>query len=254
MGAHLVSRHTLTRTKALGVVVPVHDEEQLLGGALEALGAAFADVRDPQLPVRLVLVFDSCRDASVDVARRWENSFALPRALGVSAIMSDSRNVGAARRRGCAAVLDHWQDLSPEHVWIATTDADSRVPRAWLRQQLDHHETGTDVWAGRVALQVEGVARETLRRWQREYDREAYPIHGASLGFNGAYYLSAGGFLPLETGEDRALLQALVESGATTHFESSLRVTTSARRRGRAPHGFAETLHLFDPVLDAIAD
>ncbi len=247
-------RHAPVRTKALGVVVPVHNEEQLLAGALDALGAAFADIREPDLPQYLVLVFDSCRDASAHVARRWQETHAQPRALSMSAITSESRNVGAARRLGCATVLGHWPDVDPEHVWIATSDADSRVPRAWLRQQLEHHESGTDVWAGRVAIQVEGAGRETLRRWQREYDREAYPIHGASLGFNGARYLSAGGFMPLETGEDRALLRALVGSGATTHFESSLRVATSARRRGRAPHGFAETLHLYDPVLDSIAD
>jgi glycosyltransferase involved in cell wall biosynthesis len=249
-----VSRPTHIRTKALGVVIPVHNEEQLLGGTLDALGAAFDEVRDRRLSLHLVLVFDSCRDASLDVARRWEKSVFRRSALSVSAITADARSVGVARRLGCVAVLDHWADLSPEHVWIATTDADSRVPRAWLREQLEHHEAGSDVWAGRVAVQVEGECRETLKRWQREYDREAYPIHGASLGFNGAKYLTAGGFLPLETGEDRALVYALVESGATTHFESSLRVVTSARRRGHAPHGFAETFHLFNPILDAIAD
>jgi glycosyltransferase involved in cell wall biosynthesis len=249
-----MSRHALIRTKALGVVIPVHNEEQLLGGALDALGAAFAEVRDISLPSHLVLVFDSCRDESVDVARRWEQTLSKRSALSVSAITSDARNVGVARRLGSAAVLDHWKDLSPENVWIATTDADSRVPRAWLREQLHHHEAGTDVWAGRVAVQADVEALETQKRWQRAYDREAYPIHGASLGFNGAKYLSAGGFLPIETGEDRALLCALVDCGATTHFESSLRVLTSARRRGHAPHGFAETFHRFDPVLDAISD
>jgi hypothetical protein len=91
------------------------------------------------------------------------------------------------------------------------------------------------------------------KRSEREYDREAHPIHGANLGFNAAQYLAAGGFLPLETGEDRALLQALVDVGASTYFDSSLRVLTSARRRGHAPHGFAEAFHSFD-AFGAIAD
>ena len=249
-----MSRHTLIRSKALGVVIPVHNEEQLLGGALDALGAAFAEVRDTRLPLHLALVFDSCRDASRDVARRWEQSFSRVSALSVSTIATEARNVGVARRLGSAAVLEHWDGLSPENIWIATTDADSRVPRAWLREQLRRHEAGTDVWAGRVAVQVDGEVRETMKRWQREYDHEAYPIHGASLGFNGAKYLMGGGFLPLETGEDRALLYAMVESGATAHFESSLRVVTSARRRGHAPHGFAETFHGYDTAFGAIAD
>jgi len=248
-----MSRHK-HRTRALGVVVPVHDEEELLGGALDALATAFIDVRDVHIPSHLVLVFDSCRDSSVEVARRWAKNLSRKNDFGVSAITCDERNVGAVRRVGCATVLNHWRDQSPEYVWIATTDADSRVPRNWLREQLRHHEKGHDVWAGRVAVESAGDGGETLRRWQREYDREAHPIHGASLGFNGAKYLAAGGFPPLETGEDRALLGALTESGAATYFDSSLRVLTSGRRRGHAPHGFAEALHNFDTTLGAIAD
>jgi glycosyltransferase involved in cell wall biosynthesis len=248
-----MSRHAL-RTRALGVVVPVHNEEELLGDALKALGAALADLGDAPIPSHLVLVFDSCRDASVDIAQKWAESFSRHSVLSVSAITSDARNVGVARRRGCAAVLDHWDDQSPEHVWIATTDADSQVPRNWLREQVQHHDRGKDVWAGRVDVKCEGEGAEIVRRWQREYDRDTHPIHGASLGFNGAKYLAAGGFSPLETGEDRALLRALVESGAATYFDSSLRVLTSARRRGRAPHGFAEAFHSFDAVFGGIAD
>jgi glycosyltransferase involved in cell wall biosynthesis len=55
----------------LGVVVPVHNEEQLLAGALDAIEAAFVDVRDTRIASHLVLVFDSCCDTSVDVARKW---------------------------------------------------------------------------------------------------------------------------------------------------------------------------------------
>jgi glycosyltransferase involved in cell wall biosynthesis len=242
------------RTKGLGVVVPVHNEEELLVDALDALKAAFDDIRDAHIPSQLVLVFDSCRDASVNVAREWTRGLPSHTVLGVSAINFDARNVGVARRQGCAAVLDHWEEQNPEHIWIATTDADSRVPRDWLREQVQHHERGKDVWAGRVAVKSDGEGAEIVRRWQRAYDREAYPIHGASLGFNAAKYLAAGGFSPLETGEDRALLRALEKSGAATYFDPSLRVLTSARRRGHAPHGFAEAFHSFDTVLGAIAD
>jgi glycosyltransferase involved in cell wall biosynthesis len=247
-------RRRSPRTKALGVVVPIHDEEDLLSDALEALGATFADVRDARVPSHLVLVFDSCRDASVDVATRWAKSLPRLEPLTMSALTLDARNVGVARRLGCAAVLEHWENHRPENVWIATTDADSRVPQNWLREQVRRHDRGTDVWAGRVSVRDEGVSHETARRWQREYDREAQPIHGASLGFNGAKYLAAGGFSSLETGEDRALMQRLVEAGATTHFDSALRVETSARRWGHAPHGFAEAFHSFDEVFGAIAD
>jgi glycosyltransferase involved in cell wall biosynthesis len=251
MGASLMSRRAF-RTKALGVVVPVHDEGKLLGDALDALGAAFGDIRDTDS--LLVLVFDSCRDESVDVARKWTSELSGRHDLAVNCIVTDAQNVGVARRLGCAAVLRHWPGHSPERVWIATTDADSRVPRAWLSEQVRQHERGSDVWVGRVAVESNDARPDTLGRWQREYDREVHPIHGASLGFNGAKYLAVGGFSPLETGEDRDLLSALVSSGARVYFDSSLRVLTSARHRGRAPHGFADAFHRFDLALDAIAD
>jgi len=242
------------RTKALGVVVPVHNEAELLARALRALELAFAHVRDAQIPSRLVLVFDSCRDESVAVAKEWIENRSRRRVFGVSAITCDDRNVGSARRLGCASLLDHWEDQSADRIWIATTDADSQVPRTWLREQLRHHEEGVDVWAGRVAVAKGEGHAETMSRWQREYDREVHPIHGASLGFNGAQYLAAGGFPPLATGEDRALLQSLTDVGARTFFDSSLSVLTSARPGGHAPHGFAEAFHRFDSVLGAIAD
>jgi hypothetical protein len=232
----------------------VHNEEKLLVRALKALELAFSHIRDAQIPSQLVLIFDSCRDASVGVANEWAEDLSQRNVFSVRAITCDVRNVGIARRLGCASVLDHWKDLSAGHVWIATTDADSQVPRTWLREQVRHHEGGTDVWAGRVAVTKEEGRAEAVSRWQREYDREAQPIHGASLGFNGAQYLAAGGFSPIASGEDRALLHALMDLGAPTYFDSSLRVLTSARRRGRAPHGFAEAFHRFDSPLGAIAD
>jgi glycosyltransferase involved in cell wall biosynthesis len=244
----------ILRTKAVGVVVPVHNEAALLGDALDALKVAFTHLRNTGIPSLLTLVFDSCDDKSVDVARQWTRGLSGRTALSVSAIISDARNVGVARSVGCAATLDHFHDQSPEHVWIATTDADSRVPRTWISEQIRHHEKGIDAWAGRVSLDGEGTRSDTLRRWQRAYDREIDPVHGASLGFNGAKYLAVGGFSPLETGEDRALLSALAASRATTHFDSSLRVLTSMRNQGRAPHGFAEAIHGFDSWLGAIAD
>jgi glycosyltransferase involved in cell wall biosynthesis len=242
------------RTRALGVVVPVHNEEELLGDALNALGAAFSHLGSADIPSVLVLVFDSCRDESVPVAEGWTARLSGGTSLCVVGVVSDERNVGVARYRGCAAVLDYFHDLDPEHVWIATTDADSRVPRNWLSEQVRQHDRGIDVWAGRVAVKGEGARLETLWRWKREYDREAQPIHGASLGFNAAKYLAAGGFSSLATGEDRALLGALADCGATTHFDSLLRVLTSARQGGRAPHGFAEAFHRFDAALGVSGD
>lgn len=46
----------------------------------------------------------------------------------------------------------------------------------------------------------------------------------------------------MSTGEDRAMVEALLGGGATVHFDSTTRVTTSSRRHARAPDGFAAAL------------
>jgi glycosyltransferase involved in cell wall biosynthesis len=250
-----VNRHRSSRTRALGVVLPVHNEEELLGEALSALGESFAALRDATILTQLVVVFDACRDNSPAVAQEWLERISRRNRLAVSAISCEANNVGFARELGCAVVLNYWRDIEPSSIWIATTDADSRVPRAWLRAQVRHHDAGVDVWAGRVSVHASAPHhRDMVSRWQREYEREREPIHGASLGFNAEKYLLVGGFPSLETGEDRALLRRLVESGAQAYFDQSHRVVTSARRGARAPHGFAETLHDFGFANGASAD
>ena len=67
-------------------------------------------------------------------------------------------------------------------------------------------------------------------------------MHGANLGFTAQAYLGAGGFPPLRTGEDRALVAALRAQGRRVLRASSLPVVTSARRRYRAPAGFGHHL------------
>jgi hypothetical protein len=240
-------KHSLTRrTQAVGVVVPVHNEAKLLGNALTGLGESFIALRDAKILTHLAIVFDACRDASVSVASEWVDQMSPRGFLTVSTINCEANNVGIARNLGCEAILDYWIEIDVASIWIATTDADSRVPRAWLRAQVRHHDAGVDVWAGRVSVrESEPHHREVVSRWQREYDAELQPIHGASLGFNAEKYLSVGGFPALATGEDRALLHSMLESGVQAYFDSSHRVLTSARRRARAPHGFAETLYDF---------
>ena len=55
-------------------------------------------------------------------------------------------------------------------------------------------------------------------------------------------YLRAGGFQPLESSEDVALVEALEFSGARIAWSAAPRVATSARREFRAPGGFGAAL------------
>jgi glycosyltransferase involved in cell wall biosynthesis len=234
------------RTRAVGVVLPVHNEQELLGSALASLADAFDQLSHGELAMRAVVVLDACSDASEEITLQWQSTLARRRCpLEITVVRSSAKNVGHARALGCASLLAQWSRTDPSRIWLATTDADSRVPTDWLATQVIRHETGVDHWSGRVSVDDwSGHHDETRLRWQNEYEREIQPIHGANLGFNAAAYLEAGGFATLETGEDRALHRALIAHGALSYFDSAVRVVTSARRRARAPLGFAHALEV----------
>jgi hypothetical protein len=237
----------LERTWALGVVVPVHDEEELVSTALDALSESLHEVRAFKIACDVVVVLDACVDQSARLAADWQRRCAERSDVRVSLVTCDARNVGVARGLGCAVALDNLRDVDPARVWLATTDADSRVPRRWLRSQLLRHEDGRDVWAGRVRVTDWSPHRRVPQAtWQDDYDSEHQPIHGANLGFNAGLYVATGGFPPLRTGEDRALVRAMAARGADCWFDDSLRVVTSARRVARAPQGFAHALNLIE--------
>jgi hypothetical protein len=248
-------RRTFAKTAGVAVVMPAHNEVMHLSASLGALEGAFFNLRRARVARHLIVVLDSCRDASITLARLWADRITRSSGTAVTLVNCDAGNVGVARRLGCEVALEGLGALDPSTLWIATTDADSRVPRRWLREQLRQHERGVGVWAGRVAVSDWSSHRGPgLDAWQRDYEAESEPIHGANMGFEGALYQRVGGFPPLRSGEDRALHRALVEAGATAHFDASTRVVTSARRSARAPHGFAAALDRFERTFSAVAD
>lgn len=237
-----------TRTAAVGVVLPVHNEEDLLADALEAIDHAFSHIVNVGIACRTVVILDACRDASAAISRGWVRE--LRRRGGPhDAVVARSRlaGVGPARRAGVAALLRAWSRTDPRNIWLATTDADSRVPERWLSAQMAAHEGGADLWTGRVDVEDwSNFQPATALTWQASYDREVVPVHGASLGFNAQIYLNAGGFTAVRTGEDRALYRAIVDGGGVACSDTELRVVTSGRRQARAPMGFAAALSALD--------
>jgi Glycosyl transferase family 2 len=241
----MTSRPAPCRTRYIGIVVPVHDEEDLLGGALEALEAAVDQVAG-QVQCHTVLVYDACRDRSRQIGTAWRRDL---RRRGIVRPVSEidiaARNVGSARRAGCALALTAGAEanVGPGSIWLATTDADSRVPEDWLSVQIASHEAGADVWSGTVTVRDWAHrAHGTAAEWLRLYEAELDPAHGASLAVNGQVYVDAGQFEQLTSGEDRALLSAASALGVRCHYDRTAPVLTSARRQARAPHGFASAL------------
>ena len=219
--------------EAAGVVVPAHNEEALLPACLAALRRAARAVR---IPVHLVVVADTCTDRTAAVAR----------ACGAEVISLGARNVGAARAAGMAGVLRLAAGRDPARIWLATTDADTVVPPGWLRRQLGYADRGWDVVLGTVTVaDWDGHPPCVPAAFEALYDYGAGPhphVHGANLGIRASAYLAAGGFRPLRTAEDHALLAAAAEAGCPVVQAGDITVRTSGRRQARAPRGFSYLL------------
>ena len=229
-------RHARREVAAVGVVLPVHDEENLLPCSLQALELAIAALPS-SISCRVAIVLDRCGDASSAIVDAWAARFE------VLVVHQECGSVGLARQAGSRALLSLWPEEDPARIWLATTDADSRVPEDWLAVQLEAYLSGADMWAGRVRV-VEQSA--TALRWTQRYSAERNPVHGASLGFSAALYSQLGGFGCMRTGEDRDLHGRAMAAGFRIAHALRAVVTTSSRRKGRAPGGFAGVLDEVD--------
>ena len=96
-----------------------------------------------------------------------------------------------------------------------------------------------------------------LTRWHAQHPaREDHDhVHGANLGVRLDHYDAVGGFEPLDQHEDVRLVERLVDSGARLVRTAAGRVTTSSRRFGRTPGGFATYLGLLtDRTAEALRE
>ncbi|MFN6550797.1 glycosyltransferase [Mycolicibacterium septicum] len=217
------------------VVIPAHNEVTLLPRCLRAVTTAAACC---PMPVLTVVVLDSCDDRSAELAGEFGHD--------VHFVSVEEGNVGASRAAGFAYARSLCNHVEEPRAWYATTDADSQVDPDWLLRQT-----------ASAAAMVLGVVRVAdwrhhpvalARRYLRSYESSARDpkghnhIHGANMGFRADAYWTLGGFRPLATGEDVELVERFETAGYRIERDSTLSVTTSARRNGRAPGGFASYL------------
>lgn len=204
------------------VVIPARNEAPLIGRCLTAVQRA----RVPDCSV--IVVADSCTDETAAIAR----SFA-----GVEVIELDAANVGEARRAG----IEHGLQGAG---WIASTDADSKVPANWLSDQLRLAHEGSDVVVGTVRPDAADLSPEQLRAWSARHNpaRPNGHVHGANLGIRSSAYVEVGGFHPLAEHEDVELVERLRVLGKTITPANTAEVVTSGRSFGRTPGGYARYL------------
>lgn len=137
-----------------------------------------------------------------------------------------------------------WCNSGPRQLWESNTDADSRVPADWLVRHLGLADAGWDVVLGSVEPDSAGMVPELLRSWRLRHPLEERHcnVYGANLGVRASAYRQAGGFPPLRSSEDSALVERLRRRGFAVMATDSTRVLTSGRTVARSPHGFGAYL------------
>ncbi|WP_315387910.1 glycosyltransferase [uncultured Stenotrophomonas sp.] len=214
----------------IGVIVPAHDEALAIGNCLASIAVAAGDPRLEGEEVVVVVALDACSDATASVCKEY----------GVATVVLEARCVGSARAAAATFAL------ASGARWIASTDADTVVPADWLWRQVS---SDADVFCGVVGvmdwLDYPDAVRNAFS--DREVARDGHRhIHGANLGMSAAAYLAVGGFQPLHTGEDVALVDAMTANGARVAWLARPAVATSARRAARAEHGFSGFLRALE--------
>ena len=220
----------------IAVIIPAHNEAALAGACVMSVQAAASVAELQGESVMVVVVADSCDDDTADIVS----------ALGAVTLDVDFKNVGQARAAGVAIALEAGAR------WLAFTDADSVVGEDWLAAQLRQR---ADAVCGTVAVEDWHDYGERMRSHYANSctDRDGHRhIHGANLGVCAQAYQRAGGFPPLQSSEDVALVNALIASGAKVAWSAAPRVVTSARRNFRAPDGFGATLLRVDAQAAAL--
>ena len=250
------------------VVIPARDESATLGPALRHLhGQVGPDGRPLDRAIfEIIVLANNCRDGSAAVARSFgaDHPRLALRVVEVELPPAEA-HVGTARRllmdEACRRLLAVGR---PRGV-IASTDADTRVDPSWIAATLAEVARGADAVGGEIRTDRAGRAtlgararrayladvlyRRLLAELEARVDpdpADPWPRHhhqtGASLAVTAEAYSLAGGLPPLRTSEDVALVRALRRLDRVVRHSPDVRVTTSARRQGRADGGMADSL------------
>lgn len=221
--------------RQIAVLIPAADEEERITRCLASVRVAARQLgAHASIPARVIVALDSCRDATAAACAAFGD---------VDTVTVTARCAGAARRTAAAAALRQWHGRAAE-LWLASTDADSRVPPDWLTVMAGEARRGADLVLGTV-LPGPGLDSAARARWlARHHLRDGHPhVHGANLGIRASSYIALGGWQPLAAGEDADLASRAASAGwARVIRTAAIPVLSSARRHGRAPGGFASYL------------
>ena len=217
------------------VVVPAHNEEATISACLDSISSSVTELGRtwPGVRVVTVVVADACTDRTEELAI----------AADVRVARISAESVGVARRIGVEVARELIEGDHPDD-WIASTDADSRVPPAWLSEGMRHIAGGADLVIGTVRPDFSALPYEYEAWWHRTHPpgRPNGHVHGANLGIRTSSYRAVDGFGTEKTGEDVGLVERLRRTPVRETHTDGAEVITSARLIGRAPGGYSRYL------------
>jgi hypothetical protein len=123
-GAHCKPLGFASRLEAVGVVIPARNHAATISQSIRSIFAAnsYSGWRNS---LWIVVVADACTDQTAKVARHAVGAFG--EVLEVTA-----RSLRTARRIGESTVLEHFRHQPRHALLLATTRADTHVPRDWI--------------------------------------------------------------------------------------------------------------------------
>jgi hypothetical protein len=123
-GAHCKPRRFTSRMEAIGVVIPARNHVATISQCILGIFAAnsYSGWRNA---LWIVVVADACTDQTAKVARHTVGAFG--EVLEVTA-----RSLRTARRIGESTLVEHFRHQPQHALLLASTDADTHVPRDWI--------------------------------------------------------------------------------------------------------------------------
>ena len=239
------------------ICVPARNEAERIGHLLASLAAQ--SVASRAHPLKVVVASNNSTDGTVEVARRHEMDPRLKIRLLDVALSPEIAHAGTARRLAMDTGADWFEADAVVDGVLISTDADAIAPTNWVANNLAALRQA-ELVGGRLMIARDTKVDRSLidlhariehywaavRALEDRLDPQAHdpaPRHGdhtgASLALRAALYRAIGGVPAIPTGEDNALVAAVVRAGGRIRHCPEVSIKVSAREIGRAGGGMA---------------
>ncbi len=209
--------------KRISVIVPTYEEEK----SIETFLRQFKNQTIPRSEFEIIIVDGDSKDGTREIAEKYADKV----------IIQESDGIGGARNDGVKAA---------NAPFIATTDADIRLPDRWLEIMLRHFESDEEVVA------VVGPDGPIEKNWKSKlvfsFLRNViylatffgmYTTGGTNSGFRRSTFLEAGGYKSLPHSDDVEIGFRLMKMGKIVYDKEQF-VELSVRRMEK--DGYINTL------------